>query len=290
MEMMMTLPNIDWNAVWRTIQAEKHASRRDPKFWDKRAPEFTRRAEASGYVGRFMAIMNPQPDWTVLDIGSAAGTLAVPLAPSVNRITAMDPSDAMRALLSKRCQKQGFNNIDIVNGRWEDDWDELGIGVHDVAVASRSLVVEDLRGAILKLQRYAAKRVYISTLVDDGPCDRRIVEAAGRPFYPGADYIVVYNLLRQMGIYANLTFISKRKEKTYTGVDDALDAMRWMVYEMTAEEEAKLSNYLSKNLVRASGGWKMPGHRIVRWAVIWWDKDSCLDEAIGGNHDGGDTA
>jgi SAM-dependent methyltransferase len=270
---MMTLPDIDWNEVWRTIQGEKHAIRRDPKFWDKRAPEFTRRAEASGYIGRFMAVMNPQPDWTVLDIGCAAGTLAVPLAPIVNRITAMDPSDGMLALLEKRRQKQGLANINIVKCGWEDDWDALGIGVHDVAVASRSLVVEDLRGAILKLQRYAAKRVYISTLVDDGPCDRRIVAAAGRPFYPGADYIVVYNLLRQMGIHADVTFICKSKEKTFDGVEDALNSMRWMVHDMTTEEEIKLRNYLSEHLVMENGRWKMPGRRTVRWAVIWWDKE-----------------
>ena len=271
---MMTLPDIDWNEVWRTIQSEKHAIRRDPKFWDKRASEFTRRAEASGYIGRFMAIMNPQSDWSVLDIGCAAGTLAVPLAPVVNRITAMDPSDAMLALLEKRRQKLGFTNIDIVKGGWEDDWDALGIGVHDVVIASRSLVVEDLRGTILKMQRYAAKRVYISTLVDDGPCDRRVVEAVGRPFYPGADYIVVYNLLRRMDIHADVTFICKRKEKSYSGVEDALNSMRWMVHDMTAEEEVKLRNYLNENLVLENGRWKLPGRRTVRWAVIWWDKDS----------------
>jgi SAM-dependent methyltransferase len=287
---MMTLPDIDWNEVWRTLQAEKHAIRRDPKFWNKRAPEFTRRAEASGYVGRFMAIMDPQPDWTVLDVGCAAGTLAVPLAPVVNRITAMDPSDAMLALLEKRRQNLGFTNIDVVKGRWEDDWEALGIGVHDVAVASRSLVVEDLREAIVKLQRYAAKRVYISTLVDDGPRDRRIVEAAGRPFYPGADYIVVYNLIRQMGIHADVAFICKSKDKTYSDVEDALNSMRWMVHDMTAEEETRLRTYLCKNLVRENGRWKMPGRRTVRWAVIWWDNDCSVEEAIGGNHVARETA
>lgn len=270
----MSLPNIDWNEVWRTIQSKKHASRRDPRFWDKRAPEFTRRAETGGYIGRFMAIMNPQADWSVLDIGCAAGTLAVPLAPSVSRITAMDPSDAMRALLEKRCQKQGITNIDIVKGRWEDDWEELGIGVHDVVVASRSLVVEDLRWAIQKVQRYAAKRVYISTLVDDGPYDRRIVEAAGRPFYPGADYIVVCNLLRQMGIYADVTFICKGEVKTYSDVEEALSSMRWMVHDMTAEEEAKLRCYLSDTLIPEGDRWKMPCLKTVRWAVLWWEKDS----------------
>lgn len=269
----MTLPDIDWNEVWRTIQAEKHAYRRDPAFWNKRAPEFTRRAKSGGYIGQLMAIMHPQSDWSVLDIGCAAGTLAVPLAPHVHRITALDPSDAMLALLKKRCKKQGIATIDIVKGRWEDDWDTLGIGVHDVVVASRSLVVDDLRAAVLKLQRHAGKRIYISTLVDDGPYDRRIVEAAGRPFYPGADYIVVYNLLRQMGIYANVTFISKRAKKTYSGVDDALNSMRWMVHDMTPQEEQKLRAYLTESLIQDGDRWKLPHRRLVRWAVLWWEKD-----------------
>jgi SAM-dependent methyltransferase len=269
----MVLPDIDWNEVWREIQAEKHALRRDPKFWDKRAPEFSRRAATGGYVGRFMAIMDPQADWSVLDIGCAAGTLAVPLAPFVNRITAMDPSNAMLALLKKRCQKQGVTNIDIVKGRWEDDWDSLDIGVHDVVLASRSLVVEDLRGAILKLQRYAAKRVYIATLVDDGPYDRRIVEAVGRRFCPGADYIVVCNLLRQMGIYANVTFIVKKRVKTFSDTEEALNSMRWMVHEITAQEEAILKRYLADTLIREGDRLKMPNRRPVRWAVLWWEKE-----------------
>lgn len=269
----MTLPNIDWNAVWRSIQAGKHAFRRDPRFWDKRAPEFTRRAKTGGYIGRLMAIMNPQSDWSVLDIGCAAGTLAVPLAPCVQRITALDPSDAMLGLLKKRCQKKGIANIDIVKGRWEDDWDKLGIGVHDVVVASRSLVVDDLRGAVLKLQRHAGRRIYLSTLVDDGPYDRRIVEAAGRPFYPGADYIVVYNLLRQMGIFANVSFILKKEKKSYSGVDDALNALRWMVHDMTPQEEQNLRAYLTGSLIRDGDRWKLPYRRLVRWAVLWWEKD-----------------
>ncbi len=269
----MNLPNIDWNEVWRKTQAEKQAPMRDTKFWDKRAPEFSRHASASDYIGQFLKIMKPQPDWSVLDIGCAAGTLAVPLAPSVRRITAMDPSAAMISLLEKRCREHGIDTIKIVHGRWENDWDALGIGIHDVTIASRSLIVDDLHGAILKLQKYARRRVYISTLVGDGPYDRNIVEAVGRKLNLGADYMVVYNLLRQMGIYANVAFTVNREEKTYRDLDDALKAVRWMIHEMTPEEEEKLVNYLAKYFVRENGCWKMPYRRVIRWAVLWWDKD-----------------
>ena len=269
----MSRPAIDWNVLWQKAHAGKHVPIHDPKFWNKRAPEFTRHATASDYIGQFIEIMKPEPHWSILDIGCAAGTLAVPLAPSVKTITAMDPSAAMLCLLGERCSTQGIGNIRAVNGRWEDNWDELGIGIHDVAIASRSLIVDDLRGAVLKLDSRARKRVYLSALVGDGPYDRRIVEAVGRKFSIGADYIVVYNLLRQMGIYANVAFTVNREEKVYSGIDDALKSMRWMIYEMTPEEEAKLRGHLQKHLIQEDGHWKLPYRRVVRWAVLWWEKD-----------------
>jgi SAM-dependent methyltransferase len=217
--------------------------------------------------------MKPQPPWSVLDIGCAAGTLAIPMAPGVRRITAMDPSAAMRTLLKERCDRAGIGNIRIVDGRWEDDWDQLGIGMHDVAVASRSLMVEDLQKAILKLQRHARHKVYISTLVGDGPRDRNIIEAVGRTFRPGPDYSVAFNLLHQMGIFANLRFTRTREEKSYKDVADALNSIRWMVQGITGEEEKKLEDYLRRTLVRKNGRLKLPYPRVVRWAVLWWEKD-----------------
>lgn len=269
----MSLADIDWNELWRKTQAKRLASMDDPKFWDKRAPEFTRHATASDYIGQFIEILRPEPYWSVLDVGCGAGTLAVPLAASVANITAMDPSETMCSLFAKRCQKEGIENIRIVRGAWLDDWDELGIGVHDVAIASRSLLVEDLQKTILKLQSCARKRVYLSTLVDDGPYDRRIVEAVGRKFCLGGDYILVYNLLRQMGIYANVTFTVTREETSYGSLAEALQAMRWMIYDMTAEEETRLRDYLPNYLLQMNGRWQLPQPRVVRWAVLWWEKD-----------------
>lgn len=78
----MSLPPIDWNSVWQEIQPKEKAPMRDTAFWDRRAPEFTRHTTASDYIGRFLEIMKPESHWSVLDIGCAAGTLAVPLSSS----------------------------------------------------------------------------------------------------------------------------------------------------------------------------------------------------------------
>lgn len=270
----MSLPNSEyWNGLWRDSHARRPKESCDPKFWDKRAPEFAKHVENGGYPDQFMEILKPQPTWCVLDVGSAAGTLAIPLASRVKAITAMDPSEQMRELLKQRCDRENIGNVRIVDGRWEDDWRALGLGVHDVAIASRSLIVEDLQGAIEKLQAYASHRVILSAMVGDGPRDRRIIEAVGREFVPGADYIILVNLLRQMGIFANLAFIRANKQKTYQNVDDAMADMRWMIREITPEEEEKLRVHLTATLIREGDRWKLPYENVVRWAVVWWDLD-----------------
>lgn len=268
---MSVLSLIDWNEEWKRSRVEKHAPMHNPTYWDKRAPEFTRHVDGGDYISQFLGILKPEPHWSVLDIGCAAGTLAIPMAPSVRSITALDASPVMLSLLGERCREQGVDNIRIVHGKWEDDWEDLDIGVHDVAIASRSLIVDDLRESILKLQEHASKRVIVSTLVDDGPYDRLVFEAVGRKFRPGPDYIIVYNFLRQMGVYANVAFTVKSDDKLYDDLDDAVNSMRWMLQEMTAREEERLRNYLKSCLVETNSHWKLPYRRFVRWAVLWWE-------------------
>lgn len=268
----MDVGSIDWNAAWREVQGRRSFRTSDSKGWDRRAHSFARHASKSDYIGQFMRIMQPKPHWSVLDVGSAAGTLAVPLAGCVARITALEPSPVMRSLLEERCRREGITNIRIVNGRWEDDWEQLGIDVHDVAIASRSLFVEDPRGAIDKLCQYARQRVYISTIVGDGPFDRRLVEATGRSFHPGADYIYLVNLLYQMGILAHVAFTVHEEDRDYENIEEALEAMRWMVDPLTLGEEEMLRDFLFRTLAAREGRWKLPYPRKVRWAVLWWEK------------------
>lgn len=268
----MEVTSVDWNVAWREMQAKRTLRPNDSKGWDQRAPSFTRHASKSDYIGQFIRIIQPESHWSVLDVGSAAGTLAVPLAGSVTAITAMDPSPVMRSLLEERCRREGITNIRIVDGRWEDDWEQLGIGVHDVAIASRSLFVDEPRWAIEKLCRHALQRVGISTIVGDGPFDRRVIEAAGRSFHPGADYIYLANLLYQMGVLAHIAFTFHEEERTYENIEEALESMRWMVDALTPGEEERLRDFLCYTLVPTDGRLKLPYPRKVRWAVLWWDK------------------
>lgn len=72
------------------------------------------------------------------------------------------------------------------------DWRELDIKPHEVVIASRSLIVPDLRGAIETLNRFALQRAYISVPAGAGPFDPDLLQAIGRPCRWGPDYISLW--------------------------------------------------------------------------------------------------
>jgi len=267
------MKNIDWNMIWRDSHRLRKGKRNDNACWNRRAPEFADHAKKTGYASRFIQLMNPQPDFSILDVGCGAGTLAIPLNPLVRRITAIDFSEVMIELLNQKCWEEGITNIDTRIVSWEDDWEAAGIIEHDVVIASRSLVVEDLQAAIIKLSGKARRKVIISAPVGDGPFDRHIYEAIERDFHRGPDYICVYNLLNQMGIFADVTFITNETvKKIYTNIDEAVQKINWMIEDLTADEEARLRTYFECHLIKQPEGWVLDYQHPVRWAVISWSK------------------
>jgi SAM-dependent methyltransferase len=253
------------NAAETSAPVDRH------DFWNGRAREFSEYAVSTGYPEAFVKIMHPRRDWTVLDMGCGGGTIAVPLAPKVKSVTAVDFSERMLDIVDRRCRDAGISNVETMQGRWEDDWDQV-IATYDVAVASRSLIGDDAKGSIMKLDRAARKAVYISTVVGSGPHDKRLFESTGRTFNVGRDYIHYYNLLYEMGIMANVAFVPERHRNQWDSQEEAFEDQRWMFRGMTDDEEERVREYLKRHLVYTFGHWRLPYSRNCNWAVMWWTK------------------
>ena len=268
------ISDIDWNDLIK-IQRKRKPDKKEPssQYWDKRATSFVDHVGKTTYPDAFLKILKPQDDWTVLDMGCGGGTLALPLAPRVKEITAVDYSDKMLEMLRAEIQGRDIKNIKTLKASWDNDWSDKDIGLHDIAIASRSLSVDDIHGAIVKLNRAARKRVYISTVVGDGPYDRRIFNAIGRELIPAVDYIYIYNLLFQMGIHANISFVPEETAKTFDDFNDARNYMKWMLNEMTIKEEYRLDLYLRQNMINKDGKSVIEYKKSFKWAVIWWDRE-----------------
>jgi SAM-dependent methyltransferase len=259
---------IDWNEAWRVARAS--ATRKDSQAWDQRAPSFARHAGRSAYVEAMLELLDLDPDWTLLDVGCGPGTLALPLAHRVRSVTALDFSPRMLDLLRERCAAQDVRNVVPVLGAWEDDWAALGLDRFDVALASRSLNVSDLRGALLKLHGVARRQAVITAPVGDGPMDRRVFEAAGRTFVPGPDYRYVYNMLRQLGLSPEVSFIPVTDARRYASLDEAVEGLAWMLTDPAPHELACLREWLGRAMVAGPDGLGLSVPRTTEWAVVSW--------------------
>ncbi len=259
--------------MWQEVRRRKTGQRKTPEDWNKRAAGFARRHKGSVYVKEFLKKLPLSPALSVLDMGSGPGTLTIPLARKVKKVTAVDFSSKMLTILADRATKDGLDNITTHQGAWEDDWQTLGLGQYDLIIASRSLAVDDLRGALNKLRQAARGWVFIGDRVGSGPFDPAMFAAIDRPFHPGPDYIYTINILYQMGIHAQLDFIDLPPGHSYKTREEAIDSWAWMFHDLTAEENDKLKYHLTERLDRNEAGlWYLRNEVCPSWAIISWQE------------------
>lgn len=270
----MCFHQLDWNRMWQEARRKKSWRRKGKDDWSKRAAGFAARTEGSSYADSFLALMNPASSWRVLDMGCGPGTLALPLARMVSGVTAVDFSHDMLEILRQKAEGDGLRNLRTVECSWSDDWQKHGIGVHDAAIASRSLAVDDLRDALTRLDRVAEKAVFLTDRVGATPFDAQAFAAVGRTFEPGPDYIYTVNLLYQMGITAKVDFITLERQDVYDTVDDAVASYSWMLDRLSPEEMKKLQRFVKERTMPTPDG-KVRLHRDqpARWAFISWHKE-----------------
>jgi SAM-dependent methyltransferase len=200
------------------------------------------------------------------------------LARAGHDVAALDFSPGMLDVLRRRASADGLRNVKTVHAGWDDDWCAAGVGAADVAIASRSLDVRDLRAALQKLDAFARRRVCV-TLPADGLLYPQLLahEAVGRPYTRRGDQGTAVHVLRQMGIEAEVRSLEHASASRYESPEAALESLRRMVAPADGDEERALERYLAEHLVettREDGrrAWKQEPEITVRWAFLAWDK------------------
>ena len=269
-----TLADLDWNLLWRNARKQKSWSSKGAADWDRKANSFASRNADSPYTSSFLDHLPLAPGLTVLDVGSGPGTLAIPMAGLVRSVTAVDYSAGMLDVLTRQAKEKNIGNIRTVQGSWEDDWQQLGIGGHDIAIASRSLAVDNLSLALQKLNDHARQYVFISDRIAPTPFDPAAFAAIGREFQSGPDYIYTVNILYSMGIHPCIDVLKLDRDSVFTDREEALQAYGWMLKDLSVREEDALRCYLESRII-ASEGKQVTIRREhpPQWALIWWKKD-----------------
>ncbi len=271
----ITHSDIDWIKLWQNARDRKGWASKGPAEWDKKSSSFASRNKTSPYIDLLMSHLPLEADMTVLDVGSGPGTLALPIAKKVHSVTALDFSPGMLAILQDSARENGQKNIRTVECAWEDDWDAKSILPHDIAIASRSMSVDNIAEAIKKLNAHSSKYVFITDRISPTPFDPLLFEALGRNFESGPDYIYTLNILYTMGIHPNVTILELERELRFDNIDQALQSYSWMIKDLTTSEEHTLKRYLENTSTQNEQG-RLVIHRDPppRWALIWWDSSN----------------
>jgi len=271
---MTTYENIDWNELWRNGRKQKSWHSKGAEDWDRKAASFSERNNHSPYIALFLSRLPLDPSFSILDVGCGPGTLALPLAVQVDRVTAIDYSEKMLDALRQRAEEKGLTNISCVHCSWESDWQSHGIEPADIAIASRSMNVADLSAAIDKLNAYGSRYVFISDRIAPSPFDPEAFAAIGRDFNSGPDYIFTLNLLYSKGIHANVEILQLDPDIEFKSMEEALQTYRWMFKEITDTELGKLKKYLESRIIATADCLVLRRRYPPRWAMIWWKQES----------------
>lgn len=272
---MMTEPN--WAEVWRELSARLRRPEREGQGEGGRRRE-ERAAHYDAAVKRKgrerpdtlldFVLRKLHPGDTVLDIGAGTGHFAIPLARVARSITAVEPSPSMAALLRENAAAEGLTNIHLVDARWED----VKVEPHDVAFCSHAMYSSvDLVGFVRKMERNARDTCYLAMRMPshDGVIRELSRCIHGQP-HDSPNFWVGYNVLYEMGIYANVVMEPFVRRWIDDSLDDALERARrhLRLGDSTTHDEV-VRETLARRLTLRDGQYHWPDG--MRSALAWWE-------------------
>lgn len=273
MKQCIEKPNeLKWDEFWAYELKQKEDRGKD---WDKAAAGFKKRAKKDDYHEALFSKLILDENDSVLDLGCGEGSITLPLARKVRKVTGVDSSVKMLELLNERAEENGIDNVETILKPLEDITPEE-IGSHDVVLASRSLNgIIPIKETLENIDKIANKYVFITLF---GPENWKIEgdfnEYIGREnkHFPGHNYL--FNILFNMGIYANVERLDIKAFREYDSIEEAMDNGKFRLDLLNDEEKDKLREYLEKILTKDPKTGKLYNKKDkADWILIWWKKE-----------------
>lgn len=273
MKQNITDPNeIKWEDYWEHKLKEK---KEPPKDWDKAAINFHKRTRKDDYLELLFSKLILDKNDTLLDLGCGEGSITIPLAGKVKKITGVDSSPKMLELLNQRAKKEKITNIQTIQKPLENiTYDE--IGSHDIVLASRSINgIIPIKRTLKTINEIANKYVFITLFgPENWKLEREFNEYINHENkeFPGHNYI--FNILFNMGIYANVERLNIQTYREYDSIDEDMDNGKFRLDLLNENEKDKLKKYLSKKLIKDPKTKKLYNKQDkADWILIWWKKE-----------------
>ncbi len=274
---------VDWAQLWREL-SERHlhggARRKQPEgeddAWRTKARGFDahikqRWAVPDSTRARVIAELQAHPGSTLVDIGAGTGAWAALLSRYAHHVTAVEPSAAMIEVMRDNLAAEGVTNVTIVQGSWP----EVEVPEHDMALCSHAMYgCPDLPGFIRRMEEVTRRTCFLVLRAPaaDGLMARFATRVWGQP-YDSPNFQIAYNILLQMGIYANVLMEDTGlwEPWKHANLEEALaDVKRRFGLEKDDRHDGYLAELLQQHLAYQDGCYVWP--RGVRSALVHWER------------------
>lgn len=261
-------PNdVDWVKFWG-----ERLENKINKDWDKAAPGFYKRTRKDDYQDALFDKLILDKNDTVLDVGCGEGSITIPIAKKVKKVIGVDSSPKMLEYLEKRAIENDVENIETILKPIEEITYE-DIGDVDVVVCSRSLNgIIPIDKTLEELNKIANKYVFITIF---GPENKKIEKdfenEIGIKTEDFPDYNYFFNIMFNLGIYANIERFDLNNYREYDSIDEAAGNGKFRTDLYNDNEKELLKEYLKKVLTYNEETEKYYNVKDkADWILIWW--------------------
>ena len=223
--------DVDWAAHWRSLVEARETQigrSHSDDWWAPRAAAFARQARST--TDWFTGFLEPwlRPAATLIDVGAGTGRHTTRLAARLDWVTAVEPSQAMRAHIPPA------DNVTVIGSSWED----ADPAPADLAICVHVLYpVAEARPFIEKLQGAARERVFVVMRDTWNPHPVEAMLRADRPREPWLRDCLM--LLRQLGIMPEMAMATYPSSLRFESLDAAAEQCRAMAGPRWDDERAR---------------------------------------------------
>ena len=272
----------DWLRLWQELVERQSRFwkkgkkvKKEEDAWKDRAKEFDakvreRWSRPDPHRDFIVSRISSFPGSTVLDIGAGTGSWAILMSRAARKVTALEPSAGMRGVFRENLEREGLENVDILEGSWP----EIEVPSHDFSLSSHSVYgCADLQGFIKAMTRVTRRTCFMLLRAPDwnGLMARAAMHIWGQP-NDSPNFQVAYNAMLQMGMYPSVLMEGEGLWPAWTNesFDAALDEIRarFGVTEGT-EPDVFLRDLLENSLNEVDGRYVWPVE--VRTALVYWE-------------------
>jgi 2-polyprenyl-3-methyl-5-hydroxy-6-metoxy-1,4-benzoquinol methylase len=275
-------PAIDWVARWRALVEERHEQgrrldqeHRRSDAWAGRARRFARHVAEGGtddpLLRRLLGLATAET--TVLDVGAGPGRHALPLARAARRVTVVEPSAAMRELLTAGIEREGLRNVEVVAAEWPPARERVEEA--DLVVCAHVLYpVVEVEPFLRALDGAARRGCYLVMRLGqrEGPYLGLFEQIWGEPRALAPTALDLFNVAHQLGLAASFEVVPFQSWRSFDGIEDAVAQVRADVLNPPdPAAEALIRAFLAERLVERDGKLALPAD-APRAGLVFWER------------------